>query len=208
METVVEATRSVVNNQIDFLNMEAKNLLDEMQTTISKEVEKQIELLGTVVTKVMKEKKSSAPTYWDMLLGNAPVRQSMDPRILASRARQLIVNLPANNPLKDLSQFDMLQRFNEVMDKVEKDLGEGERKIRSAMRLPNKGLPGEFMHDAGAKWFALPNHADEFLAALGVDGTGAVVKKHSHPMIAYYVPLSLNSSNPAHLAEIAEANNF
>jgi hypothetical protein len=211
METVAEATRSAVNDQIDFLNTEAKNLLDEMRTTISEEVEKQIGSLGTAVTKVLEEKKSSTPTYRDMLLGNAPSCQSVDPRILARegiRARQFIVDLPADNPLKSLSQFDTLQWFNEAMDKAGKDLGEGEGTIRSVMRLPNKGLLGEFMHDAGAKWFAIPNHADEFLAALGVDGVGAVVKKRSHPMIAYYVPLNLNTSNPAHLAEIAEANNF
>jgi hypothetical protein len=34
------------------------------------------------------------------------------------------------------------------------------------------------------------------------------VKKRSHPMIAYYVPLNLNTENPAHMAEIIEANNL
>ena len=211
VETVAEATRNAVNDQIDYLNVETKNLLDEMRTTISEEVEKQMSAFSSAATKVIEEKSSAAPSYRDMALRNVTMPHSADPRVLARegiRARQFIVNLPSDTPLRNLSQAETLKRFNDAMDKAGKDLGIGKRRIRSVTRLPNKGLLGEFMQDEGAKWFAAPNHANKFISALGIEGAGAAVKKRSHPMIAYYVPLSLNTDNPAHLAEIVEANNL
>jgi hypothetical protein len=44
--------------------------------------------------------------------------------------------------------------------------------------------------------------------ALGDGAIGASIKKRNHPMIAYYVPLSLNTDNLAYLAEILKANNI
>jgi hypothetical protein len=211
VETVAEDTRTAVNDQIDYLNGETKNLLDEIRTTISEEIEKQLSSFSSAATKVIEEKSGGMPTYRDMALRNAPLPHTADPRVLARegiRARQFIVDLPGDNALKNLSPAETLKRFNEAMDKAGKDLGAGERRIRSVLKLPNKGILGEFMQDEGAKWFAASNHANEFFTALGAEGVGAAVKKRSHPMIAYYVPLSLNTENPAHLAEIAEANNL
>jgi hypothetical protein len=54
----------------------------------------------------------------------------------------------------------------------------------------------------------MQDHADAFIAALGHSGQGASIEKCSHPMIAYYVLLNLNTKNPAHLAEIVETNNM
>ncbi|KAF8805379.1 hypothetical protein BYT27DRAFT_7104838, partial [Phlegmacium glaucopus] len=55
--------------------------------------------------------------------------------------------------------------------------------------------------DEGAKWFAQKEKFDAFVTALG-----ACIKKRSHPVIAYYIPLHLNTANPNHIAEIEEVN--
>ena len=55
-ETVAEVTRTAVNKQFDYLNGETKNLLDEMCTTLSEEVEKHLSSIGTAATKVPEEK--------------------------------------------------------------------------------------------------------------------------------------------------------
>jgi hypothetical protein len=94
------------------------------------------------------------------------------------------------------------------MDRVGSKLREGLRKIRLVTKLTNKGFLGKFMHNKGAKWFTLQNHADSFITALGDKAVGASIKKRNHPIIAYYVPLSLNMDNLAHLVEIPEANNI
>lgn len=58
VETVAEATRTVVNDQIVYLNSETKDLLDVIRTTMSEEVERNISNISTAVTKVLEEKTS------------------------------------------------------------------------------------------------------------------------------------------------------
>lgn len=210
-ETVAESTRTAVNEQLDFLNTETKTLIDEIRTTLSEEVEKQVNLIGTAATKALEERTNRPTSYRDALISNVALPHGTDPRILARegiRLRQFIIDVPADTPLRNMDQAEILKRFNGAMDNIAGDLGENARKIRSVVKLSNKGLLGEFMHDEGAKWFAKQNHADAFVTALGVDCTGASVKKRNHPMIAYYVPLNLNTENPTHLAEITESNNL
>lgn len=72
----------------------------------------------------------------------------------------------------------------------------------------NKSYLGEFLHDNGARWFNSQDHVNQFIAALGKNGEGASYKRRNHPMIAYYVPLNLNTENPTHLLEIIETNNL
>jgi hypothetical protein len=166
-------------------------------------VEKQIGTFNTVATKLLEDKGTRLLSYHDMALRNVPLPIGTDPRVLARegiRARQFIVDIPGDTPLKNLSQVELLKCFNGAMDRAGSELEEGSRKIRSVTKLTNKGFLGEFMHDKGTKWFTLQSHADSFITALGDGAIGALIKKKNHPMIAYYVPLSLNMDNPAHLA--------
>jgi hypothetical protein len=200
-----------VNEQIDYLNSEAKNILDGMCATLSEEMEKNINTLSVAAAKVIEKKVNRPISYRDAAISGVALPHGTNPRILARegiRLRQFIIDLPGGLSLKNLGQPEVLKRFNEAMDKAAGELGKGARKIRSVLKLNNKVLLGEFMHDDGAKWFAMQSHADAFITALGDDNVGATIKKRSHPMIAYYVPLNLNTENPAHMAEIIEANNL
>jgi hypothetical protein len=198
-ETVAEATRAAVNKHIDYMNIETKNLLDEIRITISEEVEKQLGTINSTAAKALEERTASPSSYQDMLLRNAPISHGVDPRILARegiRARQFIVDTLGDSLLKNLNQVEVLKCFNEAMEKAGRDLEERARKIRSVTKLPNKGYLGEFLQDKGAKWFSHSNHADEFITALGLNNTGASIKKCNHLMIAFYVLLNLNTENP------------
>jgi hypothetical protein len=104
---VAKATRSTVNDHIDLLNIETKSLLDEIRVTISKEVEKQIETFNTAATKLLEDKSTRLLSYHNMALRNLSLSISTDPRVLARkgiRARQFIVDIPGNTPLKNFSQ--------------------------------------------------------------------------------------------------------
>ena len=83
---------------------------------------------------------------------------------------------------------------------------DSDHKLRSVERLVNKGLLGEFLKDDGATWFTKQDNFNKFIAALGSLGDGLTVKKWSHPVIAYYVPLHLNISNLASTMEIESVN--
>ena len=47
-----------------------------------------------------------------------------------------------------------------------------------------------------------------FISALGKDGDGAQFKKRNHLVIAFYIPLNLNTDSPGHMKEIEEVNNI
>ena len=110
--------------------------------------------------------------------------------------------------MQHISQAEMLKHLNKTMLKAEEEGKVEKRKIRGVEKLANKGFLGEFLHDEGAKWFAQRNNVNTFITALGDKGAGVQLKKRNHPVIAYYVPLNLNTDSPDHLKEIAEVNNI
>ncbi|KAF8799552.1 hypothetical protein BYT27DRAFT_7038627, partial [Phlegmacium glaucopus] len=118
--------------------------------------------------------------------------------------RQFLLDFPVDSDTRELSQADIVKRFNEAI------VGAGGsatvHRIQSVEQLANKGLLGEFLTDEGAKWFAQQNKFDDFITALGTLGRGACIKKRSHPVIAYYVLLHLNTANSDHVTEIEEVN--
>ena len=210
-ETIAISTRNVVNDHLDYLNSETKNLLDDLKSTLKEETAKQVERLGTTAAKAVEEKIGRQPSYRDAILRNGSIPQGTDPRVMARegiRFRQFILDFPEDAPIRKLGQEEVLRKFNEAMESAEGSPEEGKGRVRSVQRLANKGFLGEFLHDDGAKWFAKQSNADLFFAALGEIGVGVSLKKRSHPMIAYFVPLSLNPDNPRHIAEIAEFNNL
>ena len=73
-------------------------------------------------------------------------------------------------------------------------------------KLANKEFLGEFLHDEGAKWLTQQEHTDVFIAELGKEGAGAQLKRRNHPVIAYYIPLHLDTNSTGHLKEILEVN--
>jgi len=71
--------------------------------------------------------------------------------------------------------------------------------MRSIERLVNKGLLGEFLTDEGAKWFAQQENSDGFITALEPLGKGLSARKRNHPVIAYYVPFSIQEGELLHV---------
>ena len=210
-ETVAASMRNAVNDQIDQMNIETKNLFDDIRTTLKEEAKKTLESFGLAAAKTMEEKIGHPASYRDAVVRNGPVPVGTDPRILARegiRFRQFILDFPEDAPIRKMGQEEVLRKFNEAMEKAGSDLEDGKGRVRSVQRLVNKGYLGEYLHDDGAKWLAKQSNADLFFAALGEAGLGVSLKKRNHPMIAYFVPLNLNPDNPRHLAEIAESNNL
>jgi hypothetical protein len=88
-EMVAEATRSAVNEQIDYLNSEAKNILDGMHATLSKEVEKNINTLSVAAAKVIKKKVNRPISYRDAAISGIALPHGTNPRILAREGIRL-----------------------------------------------------------------------------------------------------------------------
>ncbi|KAF8802918.1 hypothetical protein BYT27DRAFT_7111218, partial [Phlegmacium glaucopus] len=204
-EGVIAATaRDAGNDQLAYMNDELKTMTGHFLTTMENEMEKHL----ATVTEVTKGLATTmAKSYKDALLSSNPAPANTDLRILARegiKAWQFLLDFPTNSGTRELSQADIVKRFNEAI--VGAGGSASAHKVRSVERLANKGLLGEFLTDKGANWFAQKENFDKFVEALGTMGRGACVRKRNHPIIAYYVPLQLNTDNPAHAAEIREVN--
>ncbi|KAF8805473.1 hypothetical protein BYT27DRAFT_7104439, partial [Phlegmacium glaucopus] len=201
---IAAMAREAVNDQLTYMNDELKTLTDHLGTVLEKEMEKQLESFSTAVKGLAVAPNKS---FKDALLSGGPAPPSVDPRILARegiKARQFLVDFLADSGIRELSLSDVSKKFNKAI--IEAGGNVATHKIRSVERLANSGILGEFLTDDGAKWLAQQSHADDFIAAFGALGLGASIKKRNHPVIAYYVPLHLNTSNPIHFSEIEEIN--
>jgi len=210
-ETIALSTRTTINNHLDYLNIETKNLMDEIKINFSDQIDKQLVKFSDATTKTIEDKLKQPVSYRDIASRNVTIPQGTDPRVIARegiRTRQFVLDFPEDAPIRNLNQEDILKLFNETMELVANELENGTGRIRSVHKMANKSYLGEFLHDNGAKWFAAPDHTKEFLAALGTKGIGASLKRRNHPMIAYFVPLNLNTENLTHISEIIETNNL
>ncbi|KAF8175359.1 hypothetical protein BJ912DRAFT_1064290 [Pholiota molesta] len=117
------------------------------------------------------------------------------------RVCQLLVDFPKDSNVHQMSQQEILKAFNVALDKTEipKDCG----RIRMVKHLSNKGILGEFMTDAAAKWFSTKSNANSFVAALGTTAGGAVVWAQHYHVVVCSMPIT---ANPGDLDEILATN--
>jgi len=114
------------------------------------------------------------------------------------------IKVPSDSRTRELRPINILKKFNEAI--IDAGGSDSDHNLRSVERLVDKGLLGEFLKDDGATWFAKQDNFDKFTVALGSLGDSLTVKKRSHPVIAYYVPLHLNISDPTSTTEIESVN--
>ena len=211
-DAVAATARDAVNSQLSYMNDELKTMTVHFRDKMSQEIGKQMgNMASTMKKSTEKDTPSPSTGYRDAILRQCSLPEGIDPRIIARvgiRARQFIIDLSAESAMQQLGQTEILDIFNKAVAKVTGEGNSEERKLRTVEKLANKGLLGEFLHDEGAKWLAQQVNADAFISALGKDGNGAQFKKRNHPVIAYYVPLNLNTGSPEHMKEIEEVNNI
>ncbi|KAF8805380.1 hypothetical protein BYT27DRAFT_7258493 [Phlegmacium glaucopus] len=153
-EGIIAATaRDAVNDQLAYMNDELKTLTGHFLTTMENEMGKH---LATVAEATKGLASTTTKSYKEALLSNNPTPANADPRILARegiKARQFLLDFPDDLDTRELSQADIVKRFNEAI------AGAGGNatvhKIRSVERLANKGLLGEFLrslHSPTSSW--------------------------------------------------------
>ncbi|KAF8815584.1 hypothetical protein BYT27DRAFT_7052349, partial [Phlegmacium glaucopus] len=149
-DAVAATARDAVNSQLSYMNDELKTMTDHFRTTFSQEVEKQIAVMAAT-TKTLKDKANlPIPTpYRDAILGQHRAPEGADPRVVARigiRARQFIMDFPADSAMQQVSQAEMLGLFNRAMVEVAGEEDIEKHKIRAVEKLLNKGFLGEFLH--------------------------------------------------------------
>ena len=82
VDTIAASARSAVNDQLDYLNMETKILIDKLHTSLSAGAEKHLEAINQATAKALEKGPVSAP-YRDVVLRNHQIPTGVDPRVLA-----------------------------------------------------------------------------------------------------------------------------
>jgi len=79
-------------------------------------------------------------------------------------------------------------------------------KVRSALKLQNGGILVKMVMDEGAVWLATKTNAEAFLQELGE--SEALFKMRLFNVIAYYMPLNLDTNSEKDKKEIEESNSI
>ena len=209
---VTESIRDIANEQFNEVTRDLREFTESLREKLTEDLEKKTavlekktEELTEVVEKAAQQAGSigSAP-YRDALIravSGAPL--DANPRLAAKesiRQRQSLIDLPKESRLRECANSILVGKFSEAMGRATAQ----KHKVRSALKLQNGGVLVEMVTDEGAAWLASKTNAEAFLRELGE--SEASFKTRSYNVIAYYVPLSLNTSSEKDRKEIEEAN--
>jgi len=81
-DTVAAMARDAMNAQLGYMNEELRLLTDHFRTTLSTEVDKQMEIMS-VTTKTLEARIGNPAPYRDAVLGNTKAPEGADPRVVA-----------------------------------------------------------------------------------------------------------------------------
>ena len=212
--TIAEDIRDIANSQFNEMTNDLREFTDGLKEKVMEELEKKTaelekkttELAG-VVEKVAQQAGNAASSPYRDALTRAASGAPMDanPRLAAKeniRLRQSLVDLPRGSRLRDCANSVLVGKFSEAMGRATVQ----QHKIRSALKLHNGGILVEMVTDEGAAWLASKPNAEAFLRELGE--TEASFKTRSFNVVAYYVPLNLDTNSEKDRIEIEEANNI
>ena len=210
---VAESIREVANEQFNEMASDLKEFTAGLKEKMVAELEEKAAVLekkATELTEVVEKAAQQTSNF-----GSAPYRDALtrasgapldaNPRLAAKesiRQRQSLIDIPKGSGLKDCANSVLLGKFAEAMGKAT----EQKHKIRSALKLQNGGILVEMVTDEGATWLASKVNAEAFLRELGE--SEASFKTRSYNVVAYYVPLNLDTSSEKDKREIEETNNI
>jgi hypothetical protein len=212
---VTEAIRDIANAQFDEVTKDLKEFTEGLRDKLTEDLEKKMSMLEgkaadlTATAEKAIQQQAGNP-------GSAPYRDALNrafsgapmdanPRLAAKeniRQRQSLIDIPKGSRLKDCANLVLVGKFSEAMGKATAQ----KHKIRSALKLQNGGILVEMVTDEGAAWLASKENAEAFLRELGE--TEASFKTRSYNVVAYFVPLNLDTSSEKDRREIEECNSI
>ena len=209
---VAEAIRDIANAQFNEMTKDLKEFTEGLTEKMTKDLEKKAAVLEKKTTELTEvaekaaQQAGNAGSYRDALTrATSGAPPDANPRLAAKesiRQRQLLIDLPKGSTLSDCTNSILVGKFAEAMGRA---TGQ-QHKIRSALKLQNGGILVEMVTDEGAVWLALKANAEAFLLELGE--SEASFKTRSFNVIAYYVPLTLDTNSIKDRQEIEETNSI
>jgi len=209
---VVKTIKEAANEQFNEMTKDLKEFAEGLKEKVKEDMEgkaamlekKTLELSEVVEKAAQQAGSTGSAPYRDALIravSGAPL--DANPQLAAKesiRQRQSLIDLPKDSRLRDCANTVLVGKFSEAMGKATAQ----KHKIRSALKLQNGGILVEMVTDEGAAWLASKTNTEAFLQELGE--SEAFFKTRSYNIIAYYVPLNLDTSSEKGRREIEESN--
>jgi len=214
MGEVAETIRDIANIQFNEMSNDLKEFTEGLKEKMVEELEKRTVTLEKKTGELVEAVEKAAQQAGN--IGSTPYRDTLiratsgappdtNPWLAAKesiRQRQSLIDLPKNSRLRECANTVLVGKFLEAMGKAT----EQKHKIRSALKLQNGGILVEMVTDEGVMWLASKTNAEAFLQELGE--SEASFKTRSYNIIAYYVPLNLDTNSKKDRREIEEANSI
>ncbi|EDR07525.1 uncharacterized protein LACBIDRAFT_327838 [Laccaria bicolor S238N-H82] len=181
-----------------------EKVVEEVEKKTAVMEKKTAELMEVVEKAAQQAGNTGSSLYRDALVravSGAPL--DANPRLAAKegiRQRQLLIDLPKDSRLRECAIMVLVGKFSEAMGKATAN----QHKMRSALKLQNSGVLVEMATDEGTTWLASKPNTGAFLQELGE--SEASFKTRSYNVIAYYVPLNLDTNSDKDRKEIEETN--
>lgn len=213
-EAIAETVRDIASAQFNEVASDLREFTEGLREKLVEEIEgktadleKKAGELGEAVEKAAQQAGNTGGISYRDALTRTSSGAPMDanPRLAAKesiRQRQSLIDLPRGSSLRDCANSDLASKFSEAMGRATAQ----KHKIRSAIKIKNGGVLVEMATDEGAAWLASKPNAVAFLRELGE--SEASFKARSHNVVAYYVPLSLDTNSDKDRKEIEEVNNI
>jgi len=209
---VAETIREIANDQFNELTKDLKEFTEGLREKMAEDLEKKAAVLEKKTVELTEVVEKAAQQAGG--IGSAPYRDALiravsgapldaNPRLAAKesiRQRQSLIDLPRGSSLRDCANSVLVGKFSEAMGRATAQ----KHKIRSALKIQNGGILVEMVTDEGAAWLASKTNAEAFLRELGE--SEASFKTRSFNVIAYYVPLNLDTNSEKDKKEIEETN--
>jgi hypothetical protein len=194
------------DRQITEFTADMKLLVEDANEKIARHIKESTEQIAKVTAMVQPpaNTQTNAPgrTNYASALINPPPH--INPKLAAKegiKARQFLLT-----GLQDTAygQYDT-QKLKTLINKMTRDLGLEEGKLRSLIALKEGGILVEVDSDTTARWFADGVNRVELCSALS---EGVAFRDRTYNVIVFNSPLNLVPENEAHVAEIQEVNDL
>jgi hypothetical protein len=224
IQALNDMVREALNSHITELTSDMKLLVEDADTKIEAHLKDALEQISKATAKVIptpttppinptraeirpntgtgRATSATATTTYASALINPPPH--VNPKIAAResiKVRQLLLMGIKESPY---GQYDT-QQLKAQLNKILKSVGQNEGKVSSVITQKDGNTLIEVDSDALATWFANQVNRVDFCTIIG---DNVAFKSRNYNVIAFNVPLNLDTANDEHKEEINEANGW
>ena len=199
--TVKEAFDSQITEFTSDMKILIEDAKEKIDAHIKASEEKMIQITTTNPTLPISQTKLPTNSYASVLI-NPPAHAN--PRVAARegiKARQFAIEGIKNSKFSHLDSVQLKTELNKLLT----DIGIPEGKLHSVMNTRSGSTIIEMDNDTAARWLSRREIQRELCDAIG---SNTEFRIRTYNVMAFNIPLAINTEDENHHTEISKANNY